>query len=109
MGISLTPAAVGAVRAALSLRGHGMGVRLCVSMTGCSGMSYWLEFVDELRENETTIEQDGVRIVFETRHLVYFNGIGIDYVRQENAEGFVISSPNLCQDDCTCPDGSETC
>ncbi len=109
MGISLTPAAAGAARAALHQRGKGVGVRLCVSMTGCSGMSYWLEFADELGETEMTFDIDGVRVLVDTSHLVYIEGLEIDYVRKQNEEGFVISSPNLCQDECECPDSSEPC
>lgn len=109
MGISLTPPAAGEVRAALHQRGKGIGVRLCLSMTGCSGMSYWLEFADELNESEMTFDLDGVRVLVETRHLVYIEGLEIDYVRRENEEGFVISGPNTCKDECECPDSSEAC
>lgn len=104
MGIRMTPAAVGAAKAALRVRGKGIGVRLCVSMTGCSGMSYWLEFADELSDDEMTFDLDGMRIVVQTSHLVYIDGLEIDYLRKENEEGFVINGPNTCQDTCECPD-----
>jgi len=104
MGIRMTPAAVGAVNAALRMRGKGIGVRLCVSLSGCSGMSYWLEFADELADDEVTFDLDGVRVVVQTPHLVYCEGLEIDYVRREHEEGFVINGPNTCRDECECSD-----
>lgn len=104
MGIRMTPAAVGAALAALRQRGTGVGVRLCVSLSGCSGMSYWLEFADQLADDEVTFDMDGLRLVLKTSHLVYVDGLEIDYQRRQNEEGFVVNGPNVCQDACDCPD-----
>lgn len=109
MSIRITPAAAGAIRAALSHRGKGIGVRLCMSMSGCSGMSYWLEFADELQDTEMSFDLDGVRVLIQTSHLVYIEGLEIDYLRKEHEEGFVINGPNTCQDQCECPDDAEPC
>lgn len=107
MGIRMTPAAIGAALAALRARGRGIGVRLCVSLSGCSGMSYWLEFADELADSEVTFSMEGLRLIVQTSHLVYCEGLEIDYVRKENEEGFVVNGPNTCQDACECPDTDE--
>lgn len=109
MGIRITPAAAGAVRAALSHRGRGIGVRLCMSMSGCSGMSYWLEFADQLQDQEVTFDLDGVRVAVQAAHLMYVEGLEIDYLRKENEEGFVINGPASCKDECACPDDTQSC
>lgn len=109
MSIRITPAAAGAVLAALSQRGRGIGVRLCMSMSGCSGLSYWLEFADELQDQEMTFDLDGVRVVIPTSHLMFVEGLEIDYLRKENEEGFVINGPASCKDECACPDDAAPC
>ena len=102
MAISFTPAATGAALAALGQRGNGIGVRLCASTSGCSGLSYYMEFADELRENDECFAlEEGLRLIVDTRHLTFMDGIVVDYLRQQNGEGFHISSPLLCGE-CEC-------
>lgn len=102
MAISFTPAATGAALAALKHRGHGIGVRLCASTSGCSGLSYHMEFADELNPRDVSFTLDeGLRLVVDMAHVNFLEGVVVDYLRQQDGEGFHISSPLLC-DTCDC-------
>ncbi|MBK1691511.1 iron-sulfur cluster assembly protein IscA [Ectothiorhodospira mobilis] len=94
MGITLTDAAAQRARSALESRGKGIGLRLGVKTTGCSGMAYVMEFADELEEGDTVFEDKGVRLVVSPRSLVYLDGTELDYTREGLNEGFRFKNPN---------------
>ena len=94
MAISLTEAAADRVRAFLANRGKGIGVRLGVKTSGCSGMAYVIEFVDELEENDDVFEDHGVKLVVDRKSLVYLDGTEVDYGKEGLNEGFKFNNPN---------------
>ena len=95
MGISLTKTAAERVRAFLQNRGQGLGVRLAVKTSGCSGMAYVIEFVDELdEENDVVFEDHGVKLIVDKKSLLYLDGTEVDYGREGLNEGFKFNNPN---------------
>ncbi|MGL6261194.1 iron-sulfur cluster assembly protein IscA [Vibrio sp. WXL103] len=101
MAISLTETAANRVRAFLDSRGKGLGLRLGVKTTGCSGMAYVLEFVDELDEGDEVFEHQGVKVIIDKKSLVYLDGTELDYVKQGLNEGFEFNNPNA-KSECGC-------
>ncbi|MCG5499799.1 iron-sulfur cluster assembly protein IscA [Ectothiorhodospira lacustris] len=94
MAIILTDTAADRVRSFLEKRGKGIGLRLGVKTTGCSGMAYIMEFVDELEQGDTVFEDKGVKVVINPRSLVYLDGMELDYTREGLNEGFRFKNPN---------------
>ncbi|ATC95894.1 iron-sulfur cluster assembly protein IscA [Pseudoalteromonas tunicata] len=94
MAITLTESAVNRVRTFLQNRGKGIGLRVGIKTTGCSGLAYVLEFVDELAEGDETFEQDGVTVIVDAKSLVYIDGTQLDFVKEGLNEGFKFSNPN---------------
>ena len=96
MGVSLTEKAGHHVAQYLESRGKGVGIRLAVKTTGCSGMAYVLEFVDKLDVGDSVFEDHGVKIVVDPKSLVYIDGTEMDFVKQGVNEGFEFKKrPNL--------------
>ena len=71
MAITMTETAASRVRTFLENRGKGVGLRLGVKTTGCSGMAYVLEFVDQLNEEDEVFEHSGVKVIIDKKSLVY--------------------------------------
>jgi iron-sulfur cluster assembly protein len=94
MTITVTEKAAERVRNYLASRGKGVGVRLGVNTSGCSGMSYVLEFVDELNEDDQVFEERGVKVIIDARSMVYLDGTELDYGREGLNEGFKFNNPN---------------
>jgi iron-sulfur cluster assembly protein len=94
MGITLTEAAAERVRNFLTSRGKGVGVRLGVKTSGCSGMAYVLEFVDEVEEEDQVFEDRGVKVIVDGRSMVYLDGTELDYAKEGLNEGFKFNNPN---------------
>ena len=101
MAITLTDNAANRVRTFLEQRGKGLGLRLGVKTTGCSGMAYVMEFVDELEEGDEVFEDKGVKIIINPKSLVYLDGTELDYSKEGLNEGFKFSNPNE-KDRCGC-------
>lgn len=101
MAITLTDAAASRVSAFLANRGKGVGLRLGVKTTGCSGMAYVLEFVDELNEEDEVFEHQGVKVIIDPKSLAYLDGTELDYVKQGLNEGFEFNNPNA-KSECGC-------
>lgn len=101
MAINLTEVAAERVRSFLDNRGKGIGLRLGIKTTGCSGMAYVIEFVDELDENDTVFESQGVKIVVDPKSMVYLDGTEVDFAREGLNEGFQFKNPNA-KDECGC-------
>jgi iron-sulfur cluster assembly protein len=100
--ITITDTARNKIQRLLDKRG-GVGIRLAVKTTGCSGLAYVLEYVDEHTADDTTINyaQHGFSVIVDKRHEVYLSGMTVDYVRQGLNEGFEFSNPNE-RDRCGC-------
>jgi iron-sulfur cluster assembly protein len=101
MAITLTDTAADRVRNFLAKRGKGVGVRLGVRTTGCSGMAYVIEFADELEEGDTVFEDKGIKVIVNPKSLVYLDGTELDFAREGLNEGFRFNNPNE-KDRCGC-------
>ena len=101
MGITLTDTAAERVKAFLENRGKGIGLRLGVKTTGCSGMAYVLEFADEVAEEDQVFESNGVKIIVDPKSLLYLEGTELDYTKEGLNEGFKFNNPNV-KDTCGC-------
>ena len=101
MAITVTPAAARHVSRYLAKRGKGYGVRLGVKTTGCSGLAYKLEYVDEPQAEDVVFEEHGVRVLVDPKSLAYIDGTELDFVREGLNEGFRFNNPNE-RDRCGC-------
>jgi iron-sulfur cluster assembly protein len=101
MAISMTAAAADRVRSFLTNRGKGLGLRVGVKTTGCSGLAYVLEFVDELNADDQVFEQDDLKLIVDGKSLVYIDGTQLDFVKEGLNEGFQFNNPNV-NGECGC-------
>jgi iron-sulfur cluster assembly protein len=101
MAISLTASAADRVRDFLSRRGTGIGLRLGVKKTGCSGFAYVVNYADELSEGDTVFESGGVKVIVDGDALELVDGTIIDFVRDGLNEAFKFRNPNA-KGECGC-------
>lgn len=101
MAITLTERAATHVRNFMQKRGKGVGLRLAVRTSGCSGMAYKLEFVDEPVADDLTFESHGITLFTDAKSLAYIDGTELDYVREGLNEGFQFNNPNV-KNECGC-------
>lgn len=101
MAVSITEKAAQHVTEQLAERGHGLGIRVGIKTTGCSGMAYVLEFADKLEVGDQIFEDRGIKIVVDPKSLVYIDGTEMDYVKQGVNEGFEFKNPNA-KAECGC-------
>ena len=101
MAIHLTDVAANRVRSYLTNRGKGIGLRLGVKTTGCSGLAYVLEFVDELQGDDEVFESKGVKVVIDQKSLLFLDGTEVDFGKEGLNEGFQFKNPNA-KDACGC-------
>ncbi len=94
MSVTITERAAERVEAFLTNRGKGIGIRLAVRTSGCSGMAYEIEFADEVREEDSVFEGHGVKVIIDPKSLVYLQGTEIDYTKEGLNEGFKFINPN---------------
>jgi iron-sulfur cluster assembly protein len=99
--ITVTSIASKKIVANLTQRGQGLGIRLGVKTTGCSGLAYVLEYIDAVDPDDIAFEQDGFVIVVDPKSSAYLDGVEVDYVRQGLNEGFEFNNP-LEKDRCGC-------
>ena len=101
MGITLTENAARHVASFLTRRGKGVGLRLGVRTTGCSGLAYKLEFADEIRPDDHRFDSRGITVVVDAKSLPYLEGTELDFAREGLNEGFKFNNPNV-KDECGC-------
>ena len=101
MAISMTAAAAERVSSYLHNRGKGVGLRVGVITTGCSGLAYVLEFVDELNDDDQVFEDHGLKLIVDGKSLVYIDGTQLDFVKEGLNEGFQFNNPNV-NGECGC-------
>ena len=99
--ITLTDRAAAQVQKSLSARRHGVGLRVAVRTSGCSGYAYVLEFVDTPTPTDLLIEERGVNLYIDQKDTVYLRGLEMDYVKQGLNEGFEFKNPNS-KGECGC-------
>jgi len=97
----MTEAAATRVKQFLDNRGKGVGLRLGVKTTGCSGMAYVIEYADALEEGDVVFEDHGIKVIVNPRSLVYLDGTELDYAKEGLNEGFKFNNPNV-KDMCGC-------
>ena len=101
MAVTMTEAAAAHIRRQLNGRGKGLGIRLGVKTSGCSGMAYVLEFVDETNPEDEAFEFFGETIFIDPKSLVYLDGTELDFVKEGLNEGFQFNNPNISSE-CGC-------
>lgn len=101
MSVTITPRAAQRVQQFMTKRGKGVGLRLGVRTSGCSGMAYTLEFADETQAEDLQFESNGVNVLIDAKSLVYLQGTELDFVREGLNEGFKFNNPNA-KDHCGC-------
>jgi iron-sulfur cluster assembly protein len=101
MGITITEAASRHIRDYLAKRGKGVGLRLGVKTTGCSGMGYVLEVADKIEPDDHIFEGQNVKVIIDPKSLLYLDGTQLDYTREGVNEGFKFNNPNV-KDTCGC-------
>lgn len=101
MTLTMTDAAAERVKKFMSQRGKGVGIRLGVKTTGCSGLAYVLEFVDSIDAHDQVFEDHGVKIIVDPKSLVYLSGTQLDFTKEGLNEGFKFINPNV-KNTCGC-------
>jgi iron-sulfur cluster assembly protein len=95
MSVSLTESAARQIKKQLEKRGKGLGLKLGVKKSGCSGYAYALDYADQLQANDAVFEHYGVKVIVEADHLAWVDGIELDYRREGINEAFVFNNPNV--------------
>lgn len=101
MAISLTPSAADRVRSFIAARGHGMGLRLGVRKTGCSGFAYVINYADDSQPEDVVFEHQGVKVFVDRASLPLIDGTEVDFVKQGLNEAFKFRNPNV-KGECGC-------
>ncbi len=101
MAISLTSSAADRVRKHIAARGRGLGLRLGVRKTGCSGFAYVVNFADDVAQNDVVFENHGVKVVVDRESLPLIDGTEVDFVKQGLNEAFKFRNPNV-KGECGC-------
>jgi len=97
----MTPAAAQHISRFIEKRGSGFGIRVGVRTSGCSGMAYVLEFVDQQESDDEVFEMGGVNVVVDPKSLAYLDGTELDFVKEGLNEGFKFNNPNV-RSECGC-------
>ena len=103
MALSFTEEAAAQVRQMIAERGGGLGIRLIVEPSECSGLAYRLQFVDEMGEDDLVHESFGTNIIVDRKSLVWLDGTEVDFIQEGDASGFDIRNPNVKRQ-CGCGD-----
>jgi iron-sulfur cluster assembly protein len=99
--ITVTSTASKKIQANLARRGSGIGIRVGIRTTGCSGLAYVLEYVDSINNEDTVFDSNDVRVIVDAKSLPILGDLDIDYVRQGLNEGFEFNNPTE-KDRCGC-------
>ena len=101
MSVTVSASAAQRVQQFMAKRGKGVGLRLGVRTSGCSGMAYTLEFADAAQPEDLSFESNGVTVLIDPKSLVYLSGTELDFVREGLNEGFKFNNPNV-KNQCGC-------
>jgi iron-sulfur cluster assembly protein len=101
MAISLTPAAADRIQKFLASRGHGVGLKLGVRKTGCSGFAYVVNYADQAAPEDVVFEDQGVKVFVDPQSLQLIDGTTVDFVKQGLNEAFRFRNPNI-RGECGC-------
>jgi iron-sulfur cluster assembly protein len=101
MGISLTESAANRVRSFLATRGHGVGLRVGIKKTGCSGFAYVVNYAEDIEPDDVVFEDHGVKVVVDRESLGFIDGTEVDFVKQGLNEAYRFRNPNV-KGECGC-------
>ena len=101
MTVTLTESAAKRVSSFIEKRGKGVGLRLAVKTSGCSGLAYAIEFADAAEPEDLLFESYGVTVLIDPKSHVFLAGTELDFVREGLNEGFKFNNPNV-KDQCGC-------
>ena len=101
MSISVTKSAAEHAQRHLSSRGKGIGLRLGVKTTGCSGLAYVIEFADKIEQDDLVFDDNSIKIIINPKSYVYLKGTELDFSKEGINEGFRFKNPNV-KDECGC-------
>lgn len=99
--LTLTDAAAKKIQKVLAQRKKGLGIRLGVKTTGCSGLAYVLEYVDDCQEGDICVDCKDCKLFVDPKSCAYLQGLEVDYTREGLNEGFKFNNPNE-RDRCGC-------
>lgn len=95
MAISLTEKAANQIKKQLEKRGGGVGLKLGVKKSGCSGYAYTLDYSDSIQKEDTVFEEYGVKVIVQNDDLPLIDGLRLDYRREGINEAFRFDNPNV--------------
>jgi iron-sulfur cluster assembly protein len=101
MSVSLTESAAERVRSFIDKRGSGVGLRLGIRKTGCSGFAYVVSYADEVAAGDVVFEARGVKVIVDAESLRFVDGTEIDFARHGLNEAFKFRNPNV-RGECGC-------
>ncbi|MEX1667478.1 iron-sulfur cluster assembly protein IscA [Zhongshania guokunii] len=101
MPVTVSSAAASHIKKQMLGRGRGLGIRVGVRTSGCSGMAYVLEFVDEPQAEDQVFEKDGAAVYIDPKSMVYLDGTELDFVKEGLNEGLKFNNPNVSAE-CGC-------
>lgn len=101
MAISLTNSAAERVRTYLERRGRGVGLRVGVRTTGCSGYAYVIDYADSVETDDVIFEDGGVKVVVDSKSLALIDGTEVDFIKDGINEAFRFRNPNI-KGECGC-------
>ncbi|MHB1631329.1 MAG: iron-sulfur cluster assembly protein IscA [Acidithiobacillus sp.] len=107
MALTLSESAAQQVRRSIAKRGKGLGIRIGVKTSGCSGLSYVMEFVDVPNPEDLVFSHDDVSLFVDPKSLIYLDGTELDFTREGLNEGFRFNNPNV-KDACGCGESFTT-
>lgn len=101
MAVSLTESASERVKSYLARRGHGVGLRVGIKRTGCSGYAYVVDYADSIEPDDIVFEQDDIKVVVDTKALELIDGTEVDFVKEGLSEAFKFRNPQV-KGECGC-------
>jgi len=101
MAVSLTQRAADRVRSFLHKRGHGVGLRIGVRKTGCSGYAYMIDYADSVAVDDVVFEDNGVNVIVDSDSLQLIDGTEVDFVQEGINQAFKFRNPNV-KGECGC-------
>lgn len=101
MAVSLTESASERVKSYLARRGHGVGLRVGIKRTGCSGYAYVVDYADSIEPDDIVFEQDDIKVVVDTKALELIDGTEVDFVKEGLSEAFKFRNPKV-KGECGC-------
>jgi iron-sulfur cluster assembly protein len=101
MAISLTTSAAARVRSFLEKRGRGVGLRIGVRKSGCSGYAYTIDYADAVESDDVVFDRDGVKVLVDNGSLALIDGTEVDFVKDGLNEAFKFRNPNV-KGECGC-------